>query len=296
MDKQDRTSNADEEWFAGLRPSQPPEARAASYDPPQIEQDDPVGSSAGGDVHTGPIHKPPVSSVPPQRSPYPNDLGPGSVIPPPRESASREPTSLVPATRSGAHERFETPQAQFTQQIPVSNFAPQSEPQHANMQQLYGQSYQSPQQPAPAAHYPTDGYRAQHQPAPQPLPAAPYPQQPPAAQQPPADPPPQPPHVQQAPAPPPQQLTAADLTPQSLVKPETEAPKSGWRRAVFKVSGGSVNPGPSKVEADRDALIERVRTPIRGCHKIAVVSLKGGIGKTTTTSCLGLTLAHYRGD
>lgn len=116
---------------------------------------------------------------------------------------------------------------------------------------------------------------------------SPYPQQPPAAQQAPA--------VQQSPAPP-QQLTAADLTPQSLVKAETEAPKSGWRRAVFKVSGGSVNPGPSKVEADRDALIKRVRTPIRGCHKIAVVSLKSGIGKTTTTSCLGLTLAHYRGD
>ena len=62
------------------------------------------------------------------------------------------------------------------------------------------------------------------------------------------------------------------------------------------MSGGSINPGMSKEETEREALISRIRTPIRGCHRIAVVSLKGGIGKTTTTSCLGLTLAHYRGD
>jgi MinD-like ATPase involved in chromosome partitioning or flagellar assembly len=35
---------------------------------------------------------------------------------------------------------------------------------------------------------------------------------------------------------------------------------------------------------------------VRGSNRIAVVSLKGGIGKTTTTACLGLTLASYRGD
>ncbi|GAB3308732.1 AAA family ATPase [Epidermidibacterium keratini] len=82
----------------------------------------------------------------------------------------------------------------------------------------------------------------------------------------------------------------------SLVRERKAAPQSGWRRAVFKASFGGINPGLSKEEQERDALVSRIRTPIRGSHKIAVVSLKGGIGKTTTTSCLGLTLAHYRGD
>ncbi len=90
--------------------------------------------------------------------------------------------------------------------------------------------------------------------------------------------------------------TSRDLTPDSLVKPGAEVPHGGWRRAVFKMSGGSINPGRSKEETDREDLISRIRTPIRGCQRIAVVSLKGGIGKTTTTACLGITLAHYRGD
>ena len=33
-----------------------------------------------------------------------------------------------------------------------------------------------------------------------------------------------------------------------------------------------------------------------GCQRIAVVALKGGVGKTTTTACLGAIFAEYRGD
>lgn len=87
-----------------------------------------------------------------------------------------------------------------------------------------------------------------------------------------------------------------DLSDAALVKQRKEAPEGGWRRAVYVASFGGINPGVSREQSEKNALVERVRTPIRGCHKIAVVSLKGGIGKTTTTSCLGLTLAHYRGD
>lgn len=87
-----------------------------------------------------------------------------------------------------------------------------------------------------------------------------------------------------------------DLSQAALVRPRREEPRSGWRRALYKASFGGINPGISKEQSQRNALVDRVRTPVRGCHKIAVVSLKGGIGKTTTTSCLGLTLAHYRGD
>ncbi len=86
------------------------------------------------------------------------------------------------------------------------------------------------------------------------------------------------------------------LTSRSLLRQTTEAPTRGWRRFVHKASGGTVNPGPSQAEIDHRALVQRVTTPVRGSNRIAVVSLKGGIGKTTTTSCLGLTLAHHRGD
>jgi MinD-like ATPase involved in chromosome partitioning or flagellar assembly len=36
--------------------------------------------------------------------------------------------------------------------------------------------------------------------------------------------------------------------------------------------------------------------PVAGCQRIAVVALKGGVGKTTTTACLGAIFAEHRGD
>ena len=98
-------------------------------------------------------------------------------------------------------------------------------------------------------------------------------------------------------APPPQRhASAADLTSGSLVKPAAAVPRVGWRKMVHSVTGGTVNPGLSQAELTRRNLIERATAPVRGCHRIAVVSLKGGIGKTTTTAGLGLTLAEHRGD
>jgi MinD-like ATPase involved in chromosome partitioning or flagellar assembly len=44
-------------------------------------------------------------------------------------------------------------------------------------------------------------------------------------------------------------------------------------------------------------MISRVRAPVAGGHhRVAVMSLKGGVGKTTTTMGLGSTLASLRGD
>jgi MinD-like ATPase involved in chromosome partitioning or flagellar assembly len=86
------------------------------------------------------------------------------------------------------------------------------------------------------------------------------------------------------------------LTSQSLLRQAAETPTRGWRRFLHKASGGTVNPGLSQAEIEHRALVQRVTTPVRGSNRIAVVSLKGGIGKTTTTCCLGLTLAHHRGD
>jgi len=86
------------------------------------------------------------------------------------------------------------------------------------------------------------------------------------------------------------------LTSLTLLRPQDDVPRTGWRRFVHKATGGAYNPGLSQAEVDHRALVARVTTPVRGSNRIAVVSLKGGIGKTTTTSCLGLTLAHHRGD
>jgi len=81
-----------------------------------------------------------------------------------------------------------------------------------------------------------------------------------------------------------------------LFRPTKRPPASGWRRMVHLVTGGGVNPGESRADVSRRHLVERVNQPIRGDYKIAVLSLKGGVGKTTTTVSLGSTFACLRGD
>jgi MinD-like ATPase involved in chromosome partitioning or flagellar assembly len=72
------------------------------------------------------------------------------------------------------------------------------------------------------------------------------------------------------------------------------APRSGWRKAVHRATG--LNPGESNKEHGRRSLISRVNQPVRGAYSIAVLSQKGGVGKTTVTVGLGATLAATRGD
>lgn len=91
--------------------------------------------------------------------------------------------------------------------------------------------------------------------------------------------------------------TAADLTSESLLRPVRKAPSEGWRRAVFTVTGGLVNPGEPRAERLRQELRERVRAPaVSGHHRIAVLGLGSGVGKTTTVVGLGSVLAEERGD
>lgn len=91
-------------------------------------------------------------------------------------------------------------------------------------------------------------------------------------------------------------VSAAQLNSQTLLRPRVETSSAGWRRLLHRASGGSVNPGLSPSERRQRDRMQRILTPVQGCHRVAVVSLKGGVGKTTTTACLGLTLAHHRGD
>lgn len=81
-----------------------------------------------------------------------------------------------------------------------------------------------------------------------------------------------------------------------LFRPAKRPPQSGWRRFVHRLTGGSVNPGESVQDIRHRELVERVNVPIRGDYKIGVLSLKGGVGKTTTTVGLGSTFAALRGD
>jgi putative peptide zinc metalloprotease protein len=90
--------------------------------------------------------------------------------------------------------------------------------------------------------------------------------------------------------------TAAELTERALLRAHPRTARSGWRRGVFAVSGGHVNPGPSRRERREDELLARVRTRIDGSRRIVVLSRKGGAGKTTTTLMLGHTFATHRGD
>ncbi|WP_407939420.1 MinD/ParA family ATP-binding protein [Nocardia terrae] len=80
------------------------------------------------------------------------------------------------------------------------------------------------------------------------------------------------------------------------VRRAKKAAGSGWRKAVHHMSGGTINPGMSAEERRLQELVARIRQPVRGDYRIAVLSLKGGVGKTTTTMGLGSIFSSIRGD
>lgn len=90
--------------------------------------------------------------------------------------------------------------------------------------------------------------------------------------------------------------SADDFSSERMLRPQSEAPRTGVRRVLFRLTGGLVNLGPSAGELRVRELTARVKAPVAGCRRIAVVSRKGGVGKTTTTLMLGHTYASLRGD
>lgn len=94
----------------------------------------------------------------------------------------------------------------------------------------------------------------------------------------------------------PPRLTAADFTPERMLRPTAQPPADGWRRTLYLLSGGVVAVPPSAAELRRRELVAQVKTPIIGCRKVAFISRKGGVGKTTTCLLVGHTFASYRGD
>ncbi|MGO2664788.1 nucleotide-binding protein [Mycetocola reblochoni] len=74
-------------------------------------------------------------------------------------------------------------------------------------------------------------------------------------------------------------------------------PRSGWRRLVQRASFGLVTPGESTRDRDARELEEFIGAPLTGGTRfVPVLSRKGGVGKTTVTSLLGMALATGRAD
>ncbi|MFI0940092.1 SCO5717 family growth-regulating ATPase [Streptomyces sp. NPDC021020] len=84
---------------------------------------------------------------------------------------------------------------------------------------------------------------------------------------------------------------AVELSSDRLLRnqPKPRKPGANAQPSRFKIGG-------KKEEAERQRKLELIRTPVLSCYRIAVISLKGGVGKTTTTTALGATLASERQD
>ncbi|WP_455770370.1 nucleotide-binding protein [Streptomyces coelicoflavus] len=190
-------------------------------------------------------------------------------------------------------------QTPHAQQPPQAQQMPPAQPgQGPNVPQTNPQAPQTPQ--APQA-MPQPGQQPDYQPQPhQTQPPAPQPQ-PHQAQQP-ADPRlgaawPQPMQHDQRqatnPGAAPLGYTAAvELSSDRLVNNKRQKAKSSRPAA----GGSRFKLGGKKEEAERQRKLDLIRTPVLSCYRIAVISLKGGVGKTTTTTALGSTLATERQD
>ncbi|MFE4399056.1 MULTISPECIES: MinD/ParA family ATP-binding protein [Streptomycetaceae] len=218
--------------------------------------------------------QPPVQQAPPQ---HPQD-----------PSATWDPQAAWAAQQAQQAQQVQQPQQPLPLPLP---------PQHAAAPQQPGPVPQpgpvDPRQggwPQPAAYQqpvpPQPGPQAQ--PGPplpgQPLPGQPWQQQPQA---------PQPSAFQQAAAP--QQTAhgaplgytaAVELSSDRLLRSQ---PKQQRQQPRFQFGGKAA-------AAEKARKLEIIRTPVLSCYRIAVISLKGGVGKTTTTTALGATLASERQD
>jgi MinD-like ATPase involved in chromosome partitioning or flagellar assembly len=85
-------------------------------------------------------------------------------------------------------------------------------------------------------------------------------------------------------------------SPGLFVREQKPRPVGGLRGALYKMTGGGLNLGPSARQREEDELARRISRQLQGSYNTAVLSLKGGIGKTSTTVGVGLTLAEFRGD
>ncbi|MEE2523983.1 MinD/ParA family protein [Pseudarthrobacter sp. J75] len=85
-------------------------------------------------------------------------------------------------------------------------------------------------------------------------------------------------------------------SPGLFVREQKPRPVGGVRGALYSLTGGALNMGPGAKQREEDELARRISRQLQGSFNTAVLSLKGGIGKTSTTVGVGLTFAEFRGD
>ncbi|MFC5748832.1 AAA family ATPase [Actinomadura rugatobispora] len=266
---------------------------------PGFQQPEPGQGFQPDPAQGGPQHPPYQGAQPPQPP-----FGEPQPQPPAFEGPPQPPFQAPPPPPAeGGAQPFEQPHppnnppgAPPLDQLPP--FGPPEAPP-APPQPAEGSPMGFPPPPPPGYGPPPHGYG----PPPQPMPPAEGyvpgpPQQPPGAY--PQGPPQQVPGQippDQGQGYPPQPQTAESLSSENLLGERRIAPSSGWRRAVYKATAGNVHPGESQGELRRKDLVARARQQVGGGHhRVAVMSLKGGVGKTTTTTGLGSMLASLRGD
>ncbi|PZT77028.1 MULTISPECIES: SCO5717 family growth-regulating ATPase [unclassified Streptomyces] len=265
----------------------------------------------------------------------PSDAAPSSPWAPAQAQGGLPPLppAFQPAAPQAPQPPVQQPEAAPPQAVQPQ--APAPAPAHPTPPPAAQSGYGFPQQPQPAQQppqaLPAANLPAQRPPEPQ-APQAPQPQAPWSAQQPPqqqaqppaeggapqlpaqAQPQPHQPQPYQQPVDPragtswpapvthdqrersvpgaPLGYTAAvELTSDRLIrgKQKTRSSRNPSAAARFKLGG-------KKEEQERLRKLELIRTPVLSCYRIAVISLKGGVGKTTTTTALGATLASERQD
>jgi MinD-like ATPase involved in chromosome partitioning or flagellar assembly len=98
----------------------------------------------------------------------------------------------------------------------------------------------------------------------------------------------------------PDRETADLLTADRLLDPHQvtrSEPEGMWQHFLYSISGRRINLGDGKRARARKELDRRIAAPLAGGARfVPVLSRKGGVGKTTVTTLLGMALADARDD
>ncbi|MER8105026.1 MinD/ParA family protein [Kitasatospora sp. NPDC094016] len=262
--------------FPASAPAQVPAPAPAFEQPPAVVPGwpaqapaQPQPTPAAQPPYPAPASPPaqPAQPVPPQ--PYPQHLPPQQPLPP----QDPQPAAAWSAQQAAAQPQPAQPQQPAPQPAPV-------DPRQGGWPQP--PAYPQSAQPQPHEYRPL-------------LPGSPHEQsggvQPWPPQSAAAPPPvafphsaaPQPPVAHGAPL---GYTAAVELSSDRLLRSQ---PKQQRQQPRFQFGGKAA-------AAEKSRKLEIIRTPVLSCYRIAVISLKGGVGKTTTTTALGATLASERQD
>lgn len=281
---------------------QPAAPQPASQWPPSPPADGGPGGHGFPQAPASPAPQSPQASPFPQQ-PHPQQALPGAALPAqlPPPSAPQAPQTPQahqwPGQQQGGALPPPTPQAHQAPPSPQTPHQPQPHQQPSG----YGfpQGAQPPAQAAPNLPAQIPPQQPQQSGPHQSHAQQPHPQQLPP-QGPPADPragnawPTPVTHDQRersVPGTPLGYTAAVELSSDRLVRGKQKAKSSRTPSGASRFRLGG-----KKEEIERQRKLELIRTPVLSCYRIAVISLKGGVGKTTTTTALGATLATERQD